>query len=124
MKLIKAIIRTDTLEAVRSRLIAADILGLTVSECVGHGKNGERTTSYRCGDMELSVLVPKTMIELVVPTSQVSVAVSAIRSAARLGKTGDGKIFVSSIDQVVRIRTGEQDEAALAGSTASLLPQD
>lgn len=124
MNLIKAVIPPSRLDDVLLRLDDIDVVGMTTSDCAGHGKNGENVVSYRCGDIELRVLLPQVMIELVVPASQSGAAVEAIMLGARMGNARDGKIFVSPIERVVRIRTGETDTAALAGAVSAHLPQN
>ena len=112
MKLVMAIIKPFKLEEVRQALDEAGIEGLTVSEVKGYGRQKGHTEIYRGAEYEVN-FVPKLKIEVAIPASQVSRAVEAITAAAKTGQIGDGKIFVTPIDQTVRIRTGETDADAL-----------
>ncbi len=112
MKLITAIIRPFKLEDVREALAQEGVTGLTVTEVKGYGRQKGHTELYRGAEYVVDLL-PKIKIETVVPESLVESAIEAIAAAARTDKIGDGKIFVSPIDQVLRIRTGEIGEDAL-----------
>jgi nitrogen regulatory protein P-II 1 len=112
MKLIIAIIKPFKLEEVRAALADSGVTGLTVTEVKGFGRQKGHTELYRGAEYVVDFL-PKIKIELVVQSEQVDLCVDAIIKAAHTGKIGDGKIFVTSVDRVVRIRTGEQDEAAI-----------
>jgi nitrogen regulatory protein P-II 2 len=112
MKLITAVVRPFKLEAVRDALMQLGIGGLTVTEVRGHGRQKGQTEIYRGAEYEISFL-PKVKIEVAVPSAVAPGVVAAIATAAHTGQIGDGKIFVHSIDQAVRIRTGESDEVAL-----------
>lgn len=112
MKKIEAIIKPFKLDEVREGLSEIGITGLTVTEVKGFGRQKGHTELYRGAEYVVDFL-PKVKIELVVSDSLVDQAVDAVVKAARTGKIGDGKIFVSSVEQVVRIRTGETDEAAV-----------
>ena len=112
MKLITAIIKPFKLEEVRSALTDLGFQGMTVTEVKGYGRQKGHTEIYRGAEYAVSFL-PKIKIEAVVPTAQVSKAVDAIAKAARTGQIGDGKIFVSTIEHTLRIRTGEADDDAL-----------
>jgi nitrogen regulatory protein P-II 2 len=112
MKLVMAIIKPFKLEAVRQALDGAGIEGLTVSEVKGYGRQKGHTEIYRGAEYEVN-FVPKLKIEVAVPSGLVDKAVEAIIDAAKTGQIGDGKIFVTPIDQTVRIRTGETDADAL-----------
>lgn len=112
MKKIEAIIKPFKLEDVKSALAALGIQGLTVSEVKGFGRQKGHTEIYRGSEYAVDFL-PKIKIELVLAEAQVASAVEAIVQAAKTGKIGDGKIFVSSIESVVRIRTGETGEQAV-----------
>jgi nitrogen regulatory protein PII len=112
MKLITAIIRPFKLEEVRESLAQAGVTGLTVTEVKGYGRQKGHTELYRGAEYVVDLL-PKIKVEAVVPDQLVENALEAIVSGARTDKIGDGKIFVSSVDQVVRIRTGEIGEDAL-----------
>ena len=112
MKKIAAIIRPECVGAVRKALENADCPGLTIIQVDGHGN--QRGTVQKIMGEEFRVgLLPKTKIELVVKDSDVPKVVAVIRDAARTGQIGDGKIFVSPIEEVIRIRTGESGEGAL-----------
>ena len=112
MKRIEAIIKPFKLDEVREALSAIDVTGLTVTEVKGFGRQKGHTELYRGAEYVVDFL-PKVKIELVVADGLVDQAIEAILNAARTGKIGDGKIFVSSVEQVVRIRTGETGEAAV-----------
>jgi nitrogen regulatory protein PII len=112
MKLISAVIKPFKLEEVRAALGEIGVQGMTVSEVKGFGRQKGHTEFYR-GNEYIVSFVPKVRIELVVADAFVDKAVEAIQLTARTGQIGDGKIFVSTIEQAVRIRTGETDDAAL-----------
>jgi nitrogen regulatory protein PII len=112
MKLITAIIRPFKLEEVREALTQAGVSGLTVTEVKGYGRQKGHTELYRGAEYVVDLL-PKIKIEAVVPENLLDGALEAIVQAARTDKIGDGKIFVSAIDQVLRIRTGEVGKDAL-----------
>lgn len=112
MKLITAIIKPFKLEEVRSNLTDIGLQGMTVTEVKGYGRQKGHTEIYRGAEYAVSFL-PKIKLEVVVASSQVDKAVEAIVKAAKTGQIGDGKIFVSSIEHTLRIRTGEADDAAL-----------
>ena len=112
MKLITAIIKPFKLEEVRSALTDLGIQGMTVTEVKGYGRQKGHTEIYRGAEYAVSFL-PKIKIEAVVSASAVDKAIEAIQKAAKTGQIGDGKIFVSSIEHTVRIRTGEADEDAI-----------
>ena len=112
MKLVTAIIKPFKLDEVREALAAVGVQGITVTEVKGFGRQKGHTELYRGAEYVVDFL-PKMKIELVVADATVDTAIDAIVKAARTGKIGDGKIFVMPVDQVVRIRTGETDEAAI-----------
>ena len=112
MKLITAIIKPFKLDEVRSALGQVGAQGMTVTEVKGFGRQKGHTEIYRGAEYEIK-FVPKVKIEVAVADGQVDKAVAAIQQAAKTGQIGDGKIFVSAIDQAVRIRTGESDDGAL-----------
>jgi nitrogen regulatory protein P-II 2 len=112
MKLITAIIKPFKLEEVRAALTDLGLQGMTVTEVKGYGRQKGHTEIYRGAEYAVSFL-PKVKIEAVVSSAQVEKAVAAIQHAAKTGQIGDGKIFVSSIEHTVRIRTGESDDDAL-----------
>ena len=112
MKLVMAIFKPFKLDEVRDALTGLGIQGLTVSEVKGFGRQKGQTEIYRGAEYAVSFL-PKVKIEVVIEDSLVERTVDAIRKAAGTGKIGDGKIFVTSIEQAVRIRTGESGADAL-----------
>jgi len=113
MKKIEAIIKPFKLEDVKEALVEAGIEGMTISEVKGYGRQQGHSELYRGAEYVIE-FIPKVKIELVVSSQEyVDIAVNAIKEAAHTGKIGDGKIFVSDIENVVRIRTGEEDEEAL-----------
>ena len=112
MKLITGIIKPFKLEAVKEALTAVGVEGMTVTEVKGFGRQKGHTELYRGAEYVVDFL-PKVKIEVVVTDNQVEPAIEAIVKSARTGKIGDGKIFVTAVERVVRIRTGEQDEAAI-----------
>jgi nitrogen regulatory protein P-II 1 len=112
MKKIEAIIRPFKLDEVKDALAEVAIQGMTVTEVKGFGRTGGKKEVYR-GSAYVVDFVPKVKIEIVVPDSQVDNVIDAIEKSAKTGRIGDGKIFVSPIDEVVRIRTGERGEDAI-----------
>jgi nitrogen regulatory protein P-II 2 len=112
MKIVMAIIKPFKLEEVRDALTGVGIHGLTVTEVKGYGRQKGHTEIYRGAEYAVNFL-PKLKIEVAVATDQVKKVIAAITGAAKTGQIGDGKIFVYSIDQAVRIRTGETDADAL-----------
>lgn len=112
MKQIVAIIKPFKLEEAREALAEVGVNGLTVTEVKGFGRQKGHTELYRGAEYVVDFL-PKVKIEVVVKADQVEACVDAIIRATRTGKIGDGKIFVTDVDKVVRIRTGELDESAL-----------
>ena len=112
MKQITAIVKPFKLEEVREALADVGVSGLTVTEVKGFGRQKGHTELYRGAEYVVDFL-PKVKIEVVVANTQVESAIDAIVRSARTGKIGDGKIFVTSVEHVVRIRTGETNEAAV-----------
>ena len=112
MKLISCIIRPYKLDEVRDALTTAGVSGITVSEVRGFGRQKGHTELYRGAEYVVDFL-PKLKVEVVVTDELLESALEAIQQSARTGSVGDGKIFVSPIDQVIRIRTGELDADAL-----------
>jgi len=112
MKKIEAIIKPFKLEEVKDRLRQVGVSGMTVCEVKGFGRTGGKTEVYR-GSAYVVDFVPKVRIEVVVPDAITADVVAAIAAAAKTGKIGDGKIFVTPIDEAVRIRTGERNEDAV-----------
>ncbi len=112
MKKIEAIIKPFKLDDVKDALAEKGIEGMTVIEVKGHGRQKGHTELYRGAEYVVDFL-PKVKVELVVTESQLDEALAAICEAAATGKVGDGKIFVTAVEQVIRIRTGERDEDAI-----------
>ena len=112
MKKIEAIIKPFKLDEVREALAEVGVTGLTVTEVKGFGRQKGHTELYRGAEYVVDFL-PKVKIEVVVGADKVDAVLEAIVKAARTGKIGDGKIFVTNVEQVVRIRTGETGEAAI-----------
>ena len=112
MKLVTAIIKPFKLDEVREALSEVGITGLTVTEIKGFGRQEGHTELYRGAEYVVDFL-PKIRVEVAVADAQVEAVIEAIIKAARTGKIGDGKIFVSPLDEVIRIRTGEQGDEAL-----------
>jgi nitrogen regulatory protein P-II 1 len=112
MKRIEAIIKPFKLDEVREALSEIGVTGLTVTEVKGFGRQKGHTELYRGAEYVVDFL-PKVRVEVILQESQVDAAIEAIIKAARTGKIGDGKIFVTGVEQVIRIRTGESGEAAV-----------
>jgi nitrogen regulatory protein P-II 1 len=112
MKKIEAVIKPHKLDEVKEWLRQVGISGMTVTEVKGFGRTGGKTEVYR-GSAYVVDFVPKVRIDVVVKESMVAEAVQAIASAAKTGKIGDGKIFVTPVDEAVRIRTGEKGDEAI-----------
>ncbi len=113
MKKIEAVIKPFKLEEVKEALVEAGIEGMTVTEVKGYGRQQGHSELYRGAEYVVD-FIPKVKIEIVVSNEEyLNTAINAIKEAARTGKIGDGKIFVSPVEYTVRIRTGEEDEEAL-----------
>ena len=112
MKKVTAIVKPFKLDEVREALSAIGVQGVTVTEVKGFGRQKGHTELYRGAEYVVDFL-PKVKVEVVIPDSLVDRAIEAIVKAARTGKIGDGKIFVTAVEQVIRIRTGESGEAAV-----------
>jgi len=112
MKKIEAIIRPFKLEDVKIALVNSGIVGMTVSEVRGFGRQKGQVERYRGSEFTVEFL-QKFKVEVVVEDEKVNSVIDAIAEAAKTGEIGDGKIFITSIDSVVRIRTGDKDEEAL-----------
>ena len=112
MKKIEAIVKPFKLDEVREALAEVGVTGLTVTEVKGFGRQKGHTELYRGAEYVVDFL-PKVKIEVVITDKMLDQAIDAIVKAARTGKIGDGKLFVTEVSQVVRIRTGETDEAAV-----------
>ncbi len=112
MKKIEAIIRPFKLEDVKIALVTAGIVGMTVSEVRGFGRQKGQVERYRGSEFTVEFL-QKLKLEIVVDDDRIDTVVNAIQDAARTGEIGDGKIFISTIDSVIRIRTGDRDSSAI-----------
>ena len=112
MKKIEAVVKPFKLDEVREALSAIGVAGLTVTEVKGFGRQKGHTELYRGAEYVVDFL-PKVKVEIVVADGMLEQAVEAIIKSARTGKIGDGKIFVTTVEKVVRIRTGETDESAV-----------
>ena len=112
MKRLTAIIKPFKLDEVREALAEVGVTGLTVTEVKGFGRQKGHTELYRGAEYVVDFL-PKVKVEVVVPESVLDAAVDAVIRAARTGRIGDGKIFVTAVEQVIRIRTGETGEQAV-----------
>jgi nitrogen regulatory protein P-II 1 len=112
MKMITAIVKPFKLDDVKDALRSAGVTGMTVSEVRGFGRQGGHTETYRGAEYSID-FIPKVRLELVVDDSAVEGVVNAIREAAGTGKIGDGKIWITSVERIVRIRTGEEGADAI-----------
>ena len=112
MKKVEAIVRPGKLDEIKDALAAAEILGITVTHALGFGRQKGYTQIYR-GQEVTTHLLPKIKLEIVTTDEKVEVVIAILVKTARTGNVGDGKIFVSNVEEVVRIRTGEQGEEAL-----------
>ncbi|MBW4530605.1 MULTISPECIES: P-II family nitrogen regulator [Synechococcales] len=112
MKKIEAIIRPFKLEDVKIALVNAGIVGMTVSEVRGFGRQKGQVERYRGSEFTVEFL-QKLKLEIVVDDERVATVVQAVQDAARTGEIGDGKIFISTVDSVIRIRTGDLDSGAI-----------
>ena len=112
MKLITAVIKPFKIDDVKEALKTAGVQGITVSEVRGFGRQGGHTETYRGSEYQID-FVPKAKVELVVDDSNADAVIEVIRKAAATGKIGDGKIWVTNVEQVIRIRTGEQGPDAI-----------
>jgi nitrogen regulatory protein PII len=112
MKKIEAIVRPHLLEAVKNALLEVGVVGMTISEVKGFGRQKGHPETYRGSEYKVEP-IPKVKIEVALPAELADGAVEAVMKTAKTGKFGDGKVFVSSLEDVVRIRTGEHGEQAL-----------
>lgn len=112
MKLITAVIKPHQVEEVKEALALLGVQGMTVTEAQGFGRQGGHTETYRGTEYKVA-FTPKSRLEIVVSDDDAEKAVDAVLGAARTGKIGDGKIWVSDVDRLVRIRTGEEGNEAL-----------
>jgi nitrogen regulatory protein P-II 1 len=110
--LITAVIKPFKLEEVKDALKAVGVTGITVEEVKGHGRQGGHTETYRGSEYQVDFL-PKVRIEVVVDSNDADKVIDTIANAARTGKIGDGKIWATTVDRLVRVRTGERDAEAL-----------
>jgi nitrogen regulatory protein P-II 1 len=110
--LVTAVIKPHRLEEVKSALGDIGVSGLTITEVKGHGRQGGHTETYRGAEYTID-LIPKVKIEMIVDASDADKAVDTIVAAAKTGKIGDGKVWVTAVDRLVRIRTGERDAEAV-----------
>ncbi len=112
MKMITALVRPSKVDAVKAALVALEIIGMTVSDARGFGRQKGQVERYRGNEFTVDFL-PKSKIVVVVTDDKVKPAIEAITKAARTGEIGDGKIFVTPVEDTIRIRTGESGEIAL-----------
>ena len=112
MKLVTAVIKPHTWEDVRAALATVGITGMTVSEVSGYGRQKGHTEVYRGAEYDVA-LVPKVRLEVVVDDGDADAVVDAIVKAAATGRIGDGKVWVVPVESIVRVRTGDRDEAAV-----------
>jgi nitrogen regulatory protein P-II 1 len=112
VKLVTAVVKPHKWEDVRVALEAIGVTGMTVSEVSGYGRQKGHTEVYRGAEYDVA-LVPKIRIEIVVNDADAEAVLGAISTSAQTGRIGDGKVWVSSVEQVVRVRTGDRDDAAI-----------
>ena len=112
MKMITAMVRPTRVDAVKAALVALEVVGMTVSDSRGFGRQKGQVERYRGTEFTVEFL-PKSKVVVVVPDEKLDAAVAAILEAARTGEIGDGKIFVTPVEQAIRIRTGDSGEIAL-----------
>jgi nitrogen regulatory protein P-II 1 len=112
MKKIEAIIQPHKLDEVKEALIGIGVEGITISEVRGHGRQKGHTEMYRGTEYTVDFL-PKVKLEIFVPDSRAEQVIDSLTAAARSGKIGDGKIFISTIEEAIRIRNGDRGEGAL-----------
>ena len=112
MKMITAMVRPSKVDAIKTALVDLDIIGMTVTDSRGFGRQKGQVERYRGTEFTVEFL-PKARIEVVVPSAKLDAALTAICKAAHTGEIGDGKIFVTPVESVTRIRTGETGEATL-----------
>jgi nitrogen regulatory protein PII len=112
MKMITAMIRPSKLDAVKDALVAIDIVGMTVTDARGFGRQKGQVERYRGTEFKVDFL-PKLKVMLIIPDEKLDAVISAISTAARTGEIGDGKIFISPVENAIRIRTGDSGVEAL-----------
>ncbi len=113
MQMIEAVIKPSRVDPVKQALHELDVLGVTAIECKGFGRQKGRTERYRGATMDVG-FVPKVLLKIAVRDEDAEQAIKAVTDKARTGEVGDGKMFVYTLDRAVRIRTGEENEAALS----------
>ncbi|WP_216900044.1 P-II family nitrogen regulator [Synechococcus sp. CCY 9618] len=112
MKMITAMVRPAKVDAIKTALVALDIIGMTVTDSRGFGRQKGQIERYRGTEFTVEFL-PKARVEIVVPEAKLDAAVAAVTEAAHTGEIGDGKIFITTVESAIRIRTGESGEASL-----------
>ena len=112
MKMITAMVRPSKVDAIKNALVAIEVVGMTVSDARGFGRQKGQVERYRGTEFKVEFL-PKMKVEVVVPDEKEDAVISAILEAARTGEIGDGKIFVTPVERAIRIRTGDSGEIAL-----------
>jgi len=112
MKMITAMVRPSKVDAIKSALVGLDVVGMTVADVRGFGRQKGQVERYRGNEFTVDFL-PKSKVVVVVSDAKLEATLTAILEAARTGEIGDGKIFVSTIDSVIRIRTGDRDSGAI-----------
>ena len=112
MKLVTAVIKPFKLDEVKDALKAVGVAGMTVSEVRGFGRQGGHTETYRGAEYQID-FVPKVVVEVVIDDDQADLVVETVAKAASTGKIGDGKIWVTEVERIIRIRTGEEGGAAV-----------
>ena len=112
MKMITALIRPSKLDAVKEALVSIDIVGMTVTDARGFGRQKGQVERYRGTEFKVDFL-PKLKVMLIIPDEKLDAVISAISTAARTGEIGDGKIFISPVENAIRIRTGDSGVEAL-----------
>lgn len=112
MKMITAMIRPSKLDEVKDALVAIDVVGMTVTDARGFGRQKGQVERYRGAEFKVDFL-PKLKVMLIIPDDKLDAVISAISTAARTGEIGDGKIFVSPVENAIRIRTGDSGPDAL-----------
>ncbi|MFM7169995.1 MAG: P-II family nitrogen regulator [Cyanobium sp.] len=112
MKMITAMIRPGKLDAVKEALVAIDVVGMTVTDARGFGRQKGQVERYRGAEFKVDFL-PKLKVMVIIPDEKLDAVISAISTAARTGEIGDGKIFVSPVENAIRIRTGDTGSVAL-----------
>ena len=112
MKLVTAVVKPHQVDEIKTQLNSIGVQGMTVTEAQGYGRQGGHTETYRGTEYKVS-FTPKSRLEIVVDDTQAEAVVQTVADAARTGKIGDGKIWVTDVDRVVRIRTGEEGADAI-----------